>query len=207
MKIFNNNKTNNSTTDNISFSDYDRKLEERRAEYEHLNAILRGMRAEVTNLIEEIKNVTDNLVKKNAELFLLEQSIDDLKRSYELLQQNVKYEEEAFSKANNELLKIKNEINEILPYYDKLNLVKKEYEFISSEIITRQKDLEKIKSESNPVTVDNIINNSENILESPIIKKKKKCQAKTKVGSKCKRYAVEGTLYCSFHASNVNLKK
>ncbi len=207
MKIFNNNKTNNSADHNISLSDYNRKLEERRAEYEHLNEILRGMRAEVTNLMEEIKNVTDNLVKKNAELFLLEQSIDDLKRSYDLLQQNVKYEEEAFSKTNNELIKIKNEINDSLPYYDKINLAKKEYESISIEIIALQKNLEKIKNESNPVTADKIKNNSENIVESPIIKKNKKCQAKTKAGSKCKRYAVEGTVYCSFHASNVNLKK
>ncbi len=204
MKIFNNNKSHNSNEDNISLSDYDRKFEERKLEYEHLNEILRGMRAEVSNLMEEIKYVTDNLVKKNAELFLLEQSIDDLKRSYELLQQNVKYEEEAFSKTNNELVKIK---NEILPYQDKLNIVKKEYESISIQLIARQKDLEKIKSESNPAQAVSIKNNPENILESPIGKKKKKCQAKTKSGSKCKRYSVDGTLYCSFHSSNVNLKK
>jgi len=205
MKIFNNNKTNNGIGDNISLSDYDRKLEERRAEYEHLNEVLRGMRAEVSNLMDEIKIVSDNLVKKNAELFLLEESIGDLKRSYELLQQNVKYEEEAFSKTNNELIKIKQEINESLSYYDKLNLVKKEYEFISSEIITRQKDLEKIKSESNPLQAVKIKNNTKNILKSSIVKKKKKCQAKTKTGSKCNRYAAEGSLYCSFHSSSVNL--
>ena len=69
MKIFNNNKIGHETSDNISLSDYDRKLEERRAEYEHLNDILRGMRAEVSNLMEEIKVVTDNLVKKNAAFF------------------------------------------------------------------------------------------------------------------------------------------
>lgn len=125
MKIFNNNKTSNGTGDNISLADYDRKLEERRTEYDHLNEILRGLRAEVSNLMEEIKVVSDNLVKKNAELFLLEQSIDDLKRSYELLQQNVRYEEEAFTKTNNELKKIKQEINESLPHYNKLNLVKR----------------------------------------------------------------------------------
>ena len=64
MKIFNNSKTNNGSSENISVSDYDRRLEERRAEYEHLNEILRGMRAEVSNLMEEIKDVTDNLVKE-----------------------------------------------------------------------------------------------------------------------------------------------
>jgi chromosome segregation ATPase len=165
------------------------------------------MRAEVSNLMEEIKNVTDNLVKKNAELFLLEQSIDDLKRSYELLQQNVKYEEEAFSKTNNELIKIKNEINESLPYYNKLKFVKKEYESISIQLITRQQDLEKIKNEINPAQTVIIKNSPEYILKSPIVKKKKKCQAKTKTGDKCKRFTMEGSIYCSFHASNVSLKK
>ena len=205
MKIFNNNKTNNGIGDNISLSDYDRKLEERRTEYDHLNEILRGMRAEVSTLMEEIKDVTDNLVKKNAELFLLEQSIDDLKRSYELLQQNVRYEEEAFTQTNNELKKIKQEINDSLPHYNKLNLVKKEYESISIQLIARQQELEKIKS--NPVQAVKIKNNTENILESSIVKKKKKCQAKTKTGSKCKRYALEGSLYCSFHSSSVDSNK
>ena len=205
MKIFNNNKIGHETSDNISLSDYDRKLEERRAEYEHLNDILRGMRAEVSNLMEEIKVVTDNLVKKNAALFLLEQSIDDLKRSYELLQQNLKYEEEAFSKTNNELIKIKQEINESLPYHDKLNTVKKEYESISAQLIARQQDLEKIKNERNPAQADKIKNINENILKSSIVKKKKKCQAKTKTGTKCKRYATEGSLYCAFHSSSVDL--
>ena len=139
MKIFNNSKTNNGSSENISVSDYDRRLEERRAEYEHLNEILRGMRAEVSNLMEEIKDVTDNLVKKNAELFLLEQSIDDLNRSYELLKQNVKYEEEAFSKANNELIKIKQEINESIPYYNKLIAVRNEFESVSLQLIAQQK--------------------------------------------------------------------
>ena len=202
MKIFNNNKTNNGIGDNISRSDYDRKLEERGTEYDHLNEILRGMRAEVSTLMEEIKDVTDNLVKKNAELFLLEQSIDDLKRSYELLQQNVRYEEEAFTKTNNELKKIKQEINESLPHCNKLNLVKKEYDSISNQLIARQQELEKIKS--NPVQAVKIKNNTENILESSIVKKKKKCQAKTKTGSKCKRYAAKGSLYCSFHSSSVD---
>jgi chromosome segregation ATPase len=204
MKIFNSNKTSNGIGDNISLSDYDRKVEERRTEYDHLNEILRGLRAEVSNLMEEIKVVTDNLVKKNAELFLLEQSIDDLKRSYELLQQNVRYEEEAFTKTNNELKKIKQEINESLPQYNKLNLVKKEYESISIQLVARQQELEKIKSVSKPVQAVKIKNNTQNIVESAIVKKKKKCQAKTKTGSKCKRYALEDSLYCSFHSSSVD---
>jgi chromosome segregation ATPase len=207
MKIFNNNKVNSVSDDNIGLSDYNLKLEERRTEYEHLNEILRGMRAEVSNLMEEIKNVTDNLVKKNAELFLLEQSIDDLKRSSELLQQNVKYEEEAFNKANNELIKIKKEIIESLPYQDKLSSVKKEYEAISIQLISLQKVIELIKSETNPTQAVSIKNNTESILEPLIVKKKKKCQAKTKTGSKCKRYASEGSFYCSFHSSNFNIKK
>jgi len=200
MKIFNNNKINNDTVDNINLSDYDRKIEERRAEYEHLNDILRGMRAEVSNLMEEIKNVTDNLVKKNAELFLVEQSIDDLKRSYELLQQNVKYEEEAFSNTNNELIKIKQEINESLPYHENINTVKREYESISTQLIASQKVLEKIKNEIKFTQAVNVQINPVNNSESPIVKQKKKCQAKTKTGSKCKRFAMEGSLYCSFHS-------
>ncbi|MDP2364089.1 MAG: hypothetical protein Q8M94_10000, partial [Ignavibacteria bacterium] len=75
MSIFNNNKSKIDINQNVSLADCDRKLEERKEEYNHLNEILRGMRAEVSNLMEEIKNVTDNLVKKNSELFLLEQSI------------------------------------------------------------------------------------------------------------------------------------
>lgn len=205
MKIFNNNKITNDAANKVSLTDYDPKIDERRAEYEHLNEILRGMRTEVSNLMEEIKNVTDNLVKKNAELFLLEQSIDDLKRSYELLQQTVKYEEEAFSKTNNELIKIKKEINESLPYFDKLNLVKKEYESISIQLITRQQDLEKFKNENNPAQTVIIKNSPVSKLTSPIVKNK--CQAKTKTGYKCKRFAMEGSMYCSFHASNVSLKK
>lgn len=181
MKIFNNNKINDDTGDSINLSDYDRKLEERRAEYEHLNQILRVMRAEVSNLMEEIKDVTDNLVKKNAELFLVEQSIDDLKRSYELLQQNVKYEEEAFSKTNNELIKIKQEIIESLPFHDKLNTVKREYESISTQLIASQKVLEKIKNEIKLTQAVKVQINHVNHLESPIVKHKKKCQSKPKL--------------------------
>ncbi|HEX9252870.1 MAG TPA: hypothetical protein VF870_11550 [Ignavibacteriaceae bacterium] len=204
MKIFNNNKTKNEANGNISLSDYERKLEERKEEYEHLNEILRGMRAEVSNLMEEIKNVTDNLVKKNAELFLLEQSIDDLKRSYELLQQNVKYEEEAFSKVNNELTKIKNEITESLPYHNKIISAKNEFEILSKQLIESKAEIEKTNNQTK--LLGEISENVElkNELDIPIATKKQKCHAKTKTGSKCKRYAVEGSLYCASHSSIVN---
>ena len=79
------------------------------------------MRAEVSNLMKEIKNLTDGLVRKNAEMFLLEESIDDLKRSYELLQQNVKYEEEAFNKARANLYMTKPfKINELVETIHKI---------------------------------------------------------------------------------------
>jgi chromosome segregation ATPase len=204
MKIFNNNKTKNEANGNISLSDYERKLEERKEEYEHLNEILRGMRAEVSNLMEEIKDVTDNLVKKNAELFLLEQSIDDLKRSYELLQQNVKYEEEAFNKVNNELTKIKNEINESLPHYNKLISAKNEYETLSKQLMDCKAELEKTNNQTK--LLEEVSENVEhkNKLDIPMATKKQKCQAKTKTGSKCKRYAVEGSFYCASHSSIVS---
>jgi|GEM_PF-1973208 len=207
MNMFNNNKSKNNTNQNISLSDYERKLEERKEEYTHLNEILRGMRAEVSNLMEEIKNVTDNLVKKNAELFLLEQSIDDLKRSYELLQQNVKYEEDTFNKVNIELAKIKNEINESMQYYDKLNVVKNEFESVSLQLLAFKEELDKAKNKINLVPDVINKNQSENNIETRIVKKKKKCQAKTKTGSKCKRYVADGSLYCSFHSSVVNSNK
>ena len=95
-------------------------------------------------------------------------------------------------------------MDECLSYHDKLNTVKKEYESISAQLIARKQDLEKIKNERNPAQADKIKNINENILKSSIVKKKKKCQAKTKTGSKCKRYASEGSLYCTFHSSSVN---
>ena len=199
MKIFNNNKINHDIGDNISLSDYDRKLEERRAEYEHLNDILRGMRAEVSNLMEEIKDVTDNLVKKNAELFLLEQSIDDLNRSYELLQQNVKYEEEAFSKSSNELIKIKQEINESIPYYNKLIAVRNEFESVSLQLIVGKKEIEKIENQNNIISEAPEKREPQNNSVTQTPEQKQKCKAKTKSGSKCKRFAVEGSLYCKSH--------
>jgi len=207
MSIFNNNKSKIETNKNIGLTDYQHKLNERKEEYDYINEILRGMRSEVSNLMDEIKEVTDNLVKKNAELFLLEQSTEDLKRSYDLLQQNVKYEEEAFNKVNQELAKIKNEINENMPYYDKLNVVKKEYESVSLQLIVYKAELEKTKNESNLKTDVSDKDKLENNLEIPMATKKLKCKAKTKTGSKCKRYAVDGTLYCSFHTSKVKSKK
>ncbi len=201
MKIFNNSKTNNVSSENISISDYDRRLEERRAEYEHLNEILRGMRAEISNLMDEIKIVTDNLVKKNAELFLLEESIGDLKRSYELLQQNVKYEEEAFSKANNELIKIKQEINESIPYYNKLVAVRNEFESVSLQLIACKKEIEKSENQNNIISEAPEKREHQNNSVTQTPEKKQKCKAKTKIGSKCKRFAVEGSLYCKSHSS------
>jgi len=201
MKIFNNNKSNGSSDDSINLSDYNRKLEERRSEYEHLNEILHGMRAEVSNLMEQIKDVTDNLVKKNAELFLLEQSIDDLNRSYELLKQNVKYEEEAFSKANNELIKIKKEINESIPYYNKLIAVRNEFESVSLQLIAFKKEIEKIENQNNIISEAPQKREPQNNSVTKTPEQKQKCKAKTKSGSKCKRFAVEGSMYCKSHSS------
>lgn len=199
MSLFNNKSKNNPEPD-VDLSDYERKLRERQDEYNHLNDILRGMRAEVSNLMDEIKLVTDNLVKKNAELFLLEESIGDLKRSYELLKQDIKFEEETFNKINGELIKIKNEINKNTPLYEKLSVVKSEYESVLHQLNLSKKELEKTKNAENMISNFTSKAQPENNLETSTVKKKKKCQAKTKSGSKCKRYAVEGTLYCSFHS-------
>lgn len=199
MSLFNNKSKNNSEPD-VDLSDYERKLRERQDEYNHLNDILRGICAEVSNLMDEIKLVTDNLVKKNAELFLLEESIGDLKRSYELLKQDIKFEEETFNKINGELIKIKNEINKNIPLYEKLSVVKSEYESVLHQLNLSKKELEKTKNAENMISNFTSKAQPENNLETSTVKKKKKCQAKTKSGSKCKRYAVEGTLYCSFHS-------
>ena len=204
MDIFNKNKSTNDDYQNVSLADYDRKLEERKKEYDHLNEILRGMRTEVSNLMEEIKNLTDGLVRKNAEMFLLEESIDDLKRSYELLQQNVKYEEEAFNKANIELKKIKTEISESMQYYEKLNVIKNEYESVAVNLLALKEALEITKNKNGMVPDVKNQPRLENNIKTPIAKKKKKCKAKTKTGSKCKRYAFDGSLYCSVHSSIVN---
>ena len=203
MSLFNNKSKNNSEPD-VDLSDYERKLRERQAEYNHLNDILRGMRAEVSNLMDEIKLVTDNLVKKNAELFLLEESIGDLKRSYELLKQDIKFEEETFNKINGELIKIKNEINKNIPLYEKLSVVKSEYESVLHQLNLSKKELEKTKNAENMISNFTSKAQPENNLETSTVKKKKKCQAKTKTGSKCKRYILEGSLYCSFHSSSVD---
>lgn len=199
MSLFNNKSKNNPEPD-VDLSDYERKLRERQDEYNHLNDILRGMRAEVSNLMDEIKLVTDNLVKKNAELFLLEESIGDLKRSYKLLKQDIKFEEETFNKINGELIKIKNEINKNTLLYEKLSVVKSECESVMHQLNLSKEELEKTKNAENMISDFTSKAQPENNLETSTVKKKKKCQAKTKSGSKCKRYAVEGTLYCSFHS-------
>ncbi len=204
MSIFNSNKSKNDTRPDVSLTDYERKLRERQEEYNHLNTILRGMRAEVSNLMEEIKNVTDNLVKKNAELFLLEQSIEDLKRSYELLKQDIKYEEETFNKVNGELTKIKNELDENIPFYEKLEAVKKEYELVSLQLIARKAEFEITNNPDNIIPDVPSLDKLENNLEIPNTAQKHKCKAKTKSGSKCKRYAIEGSSFCSLHYANIN---
>ena len=204
MDIFNKNKSKTDNHQDISLTDYDRKLEERKEEYDRLNEILHGMRAEVSNLMEEIKNLTDRLVRKNAEMFLLEESIDDLKRSYELLQQNVKYEEDTLSKVNIELANIKIEISESLQYYEKLNIIKNEYESVAVKLLALKEALEIIKNKNGIIPAVTNQTQLKNNLKIPIPKKKKKCKAKTKTGSKCKRFALDGSLYCSVHSSIVN---
>jgi chromosome segregation ATPase len=204
MDIFNKNKSRTDNHQNVSLEDYDKKIEERKEEYDRLNDILRGMRAEVSNLMEEIQNLTDRLVRKNAEMFLLEQSIDDLKRSYELLQQNVKYEEDTLSKVNIELTNIKIEISESMQYYEKLNVIKNEYESVAVKLLALKEALEITKNNSGISPAVTNQKQLENNLKTPITQKKKKCKAKTKSGSKCKRFALDGSLFCTVHSSIVN---
>jgi chromosome segregation ATPase len=192
MSIFNQDKSKN-PKQNISADDYDIRLEERKEEYNRLNDILRGMRSEVSKLMDEIKKLTDDLVKKNAEKYLLEEKIEDLNRNYELLEQNIKYEQENLDKLTKELEEIKNELKENLIYSDKLKEIKSEYHTVSEQLSIERLDLEKINDEE--------LNQLRSIEKTIENKKKNICKALTKSGVHCKRQAIEDSHYCYIHTS------
>lgn len=198
MSIFNPDKG-KPNKQNISLDDYERRLDERREEYERLNEILRGMRSEVSKLMDEIKTATDDLVKKNSEKFLIEQKIEDLKNNYELLKQNVRYEEETYAKLTEELSAIRNEINQNRLYSEKLEGIKSEYETVSEQLTIEKQELEKIIDESASM-IDDEINQLKNKQENGRTETKKNCEALTKNGQQCKRLALDGSRFCAAHS-------
>ncbi len=198
MSIFNPEKD-KPNKQNISLDDYKRRLDERREEYERLNEILRGMRSEVSKLMDEIKTATDDLVKKNAEKFLIEQKMEDLKNNYELLKQDVKYEEETYAKLAEELSAIRNEINQNRLYAEKLKGIKSEYETVSEQLNIEKQELEKIIDESASL-IDDEINQLKYKQQNDLNETKKICEALTKNGQRCKRLALDGSRFCAAHS-------
>lgn len=197
MSIFNPEKD-RANKQKISLEDYERRLDERHEEYEKLNEILRGMRSEVSRFMDEIKTVTDDLVKKNAEKFLIEQKIEDLRNNYELLKQNVRFEEETYAKLTEELNKIRNEINQNRLYEEKLGVIKAEYETVSEQLSIEKLELEKIIDERASL-IDGEITQLKISQQDKRYSDKSICEAITKNGQRCKRSAIEGSQYCAAH--------
>ncbi len=177
MSIFNIEKKRDDSKQNIDLEDYERKIEERKEEYQHLNKILHGMRTEVSDLMEEIKKLSDEVIKKNAEKFLVEQKLDDLDNSYRLLLQDIEYKQNIVLSLNNNIENVKDEINADLSIQVEL------------EKIEEEKALHPNAKEQFPGLE----------LKQGTKKKLKSCSAKTKDGNKCKRVAVENSKFCSIH--------
>ncbi len=177
MSIFNIEKKRDDSKQNNVLEDYEKKIEERKEEYQHLNKILLGMRIEVSDLMEEIKKLSDEIVKKNAEKFLVEQKLDDLDQSNRLLLQDIEYKQNILLSLNNNIEKVKDEINTKL---------------------STQLELEKIEEEKDlPRNLKEQF--SELKLKQGNKKKLKRCSAKTKNGLRCKKIAVENSEFCSIH--------
>lgn len=177
VSIFNIEKKRDDSKPNIVLEDYERKIEERKEEYQHLNKILLGMRTEVSDLMEEIKKLSDEIVKKNAEKFLVEQKLDDLDHSYRLLLQDIEYKQNILLSLNNNIEKIKTEINADL----------------SIQIETTKIEEEKVLPQNAKEQFPGLE------LTQGTKKKIKSCSAKTKEGIRCKRAAVENSKFCSIH--------
>ncbi len=199
MKIFTSGKKGNDSRQNIGLEDYERKIEEREEGYHHLNEILHGMRSEVSNLMREIKRLSDEVEKKNAEKFLIEQKVDDLDRSYHLLQQVADYEQNTFLSLRNNLEKIKDEIKTDLSIQDELNEIKKEYDLISRQVAEKKLKLSKIEEEKFLPLINQKNESTKLNLKPSIQNKLKRCSAKTKNGPRCKRLEVESSGFCSIH--------
>ncbi len=208
MSIFNIDKSKNDSKQDITLEDYEKKIQERNEEYRRLNEILHGMRNEVSKLMEEIKQLSDELVKKNAEVFLVDQKLEDLKRNYHLLQQNIEDEQNIFISLRNNIEKIKDEIKTDLAIQDELIKIKNEYDLISLQVAEKKEELLKLQAENTTSPSKENNNDASAVLTSSVSseKKLKRCKAKTKNGSKCKRFALENSDFCSIHSKNVKVK-
>lgn len=199
MSIFNNEKKTNGSKQNISLEDFEKKIEERKEEYHRLNEILRGMRAEVSKLMDEIKKLSDEVVKKNAEKFLVEQEVDELTQTYHLLQKDVELEQNKMLTLRNSMEKLKDEISTDLSIQEELIKIKKEYDLISKQVLEKKLELNKLDQDDNNIQKTTL---EEKISAIPIIikKKPKRCSAKNKNGLKCKRLALDNSEFCSIHS-------
>lgn len=199
MSIFNTDKTKLNSDKNISLEDYERRISERNEEYRRLNEILRGMRSEVSKLMEEIKELSDKVVKKNAEVFLVDQKLDELNDSYHLLQQNIKDEQEVYLNLVKEIENLKEELKSDLQLREKINQLKIEYNMIVNQIAEKKSEFEIIRNLIDTSFMDNEISEENPINKSNIKNKLKRCAARTKNGAKCKRMVVENSDYCIIH--------
>ena len=181
MSIFNIEKKRDDSKQNNVLEDYERKIEERKEEYQHLNKILHGMRTEVSDLMEEIKKLSDEVIKKNAEKFLVEQKLDDLDNNYRLLLQDIEYNQNILLSLNNNIEKIKDETNADL----------------SLQVELAKIDEEKVLL---PIAKEQL---SGLELMQGAKKKLKSCSAKTKNGNKCKRVVAENSKFCSIHLKKI----
>ena len=200
MSIFNNGRSKPVSKENISSEEYDRKIDERKLELDRLNDILRGMRSEVANLMSQIKQYSDELNIHNNEKLAIEKNIDDLSRKYYLLVQNVEEQQDILLSLHNNLAVIKDEIQSNLSLKEKLDNIKIEYNFVSEQVSVKKAELQKLVEEEKQIKVIQV-DKTEKSLAAPVIEQKqKKCSAKTKSGFRCKRIALKGSEFCSFHS-------
>lgn len=199
MNIFNNDKTKLNSEQNISLEDYERRISERTEEYHRLNEILRGMRVEVSNLMEEIKHLSDEIVKKNAEVFLVDQKLDDLNRDYQLLKQNIVDGQENYLDLVKKIEKLNEENKSNLQIQDKLNQSKIEYNMILNQIAEKKSELEVIQNLISTSFLSDKLEVETTFNEQKVKKVIKRCSAKTKNGVKCKRKAVDNSEFCAIH--------
>jgi chromosome segregation ATPase len=197
MNIFND-KNKVDTKGQLSLDDYELRIEERKEELNKLNDILRGMRAEVSNQMDEIKKVTDELVKKNAEKFLLDQEVESLDNDYQILRQNVEEHQNILVKLRSDSDRINEEIKSSLIIQDELTKLKNEFDLISEQLVFKKTELIKLNDEKNLDKHEP--ENKENINNLKRTEKAKNCIAKTKNGIKCKRLALENSNYCKQHS-------
>jgi chromosome segregation ATPase len=199
VSIFNTDKTKLNSDKNISPEDYEKRIAERNEEYRRLNDILRGMRAEVSNLMDEIKRLSDEVVKKNAEVFLVDQKLDELNRNHQLLKQNIEDEQEIYLNLVKKIEKLKEELKSDLQIQDKLNQLKIEYNMISNQIAEKKSEFEIIQNLISTSFMDDNLKDETAVDKHKIKKYVKRCVAKTKNGIKCKRKALENSEYCAIH--------